>query len=52
MGLNLLKILAQVTFHKAVIVLSCGSYLARSGDAKHKNNRRGYNSANAMKMAR
>jgi hypothetical protein len=46
----LLKILAQVTFHNAVIVLNYGSCLARSGAAEHKNNRRSYESANTTRM--
>jgi hypothetical protein len=47
MGLNLLKILAKVTFHNALIVLSYRLCLARSDAGEHKNNRRSEQSANA-----
>ena len=47
MGLNLLKILAKVTFHNALIGLSYRLYRARSDARENKNNRRGEQSANA-----
>jgi len=48
MGLNLLKILAKVAFHNALISLSYRLYLARSDAEEHKNNRRSEQSANAV----
>ena len=47
MGLNLLKILAKVAFHIALISLSYKLYLARSDAGEYKNNRRSEQSANA-----